>query len=399
MRFAPVGYAITWASVPLFPSFITFTSVQFPGVSVVPFAVGLIVAALMLVLAVWGVVAMFIAPPGAQPLLKPMLAFLAAATLSAIVGLNPRDSVIFLGIMVLSVFWHVSSMRDYQRQGVARAIYWTFMLTGIASCLLAIGMVVTRIPALQYVFQHGRAVGTFVLPGELAGYLIAFIAVAVGLAQVAQSRALRVTAAIACALGAVTMLLTFSRTGFVGLACAAGFYVAMRARERKQGIVLAATLVLCAVALVLLFFNERHNPSENYTRLAIWQAAVGAIERYPLLGVGPIGFSHIYPLVRLPDGDEVAFHAHSMYLTYLAELGIVGLSAFLWILVSFARELRARIVRATPEAALFSLAIAAGVVGMLVQGLIDTVSVVMFGLLFPTLSLALAAAQSGTGDA
>jgi hypothetical protein len=38
-------------------------------------------------------------------------------------------------------------------------------------------------------------------------------------------------------------------------------------------------------------------------------------------------------------------------------------------------------------------------VGALVQGLIDTVSVVIFGLLVPMLALALAAAQHGAGDA
>ena len=52
MSFAPIAFAIVWGSVPLFPSFITLTSVQFPGVSVVPIGVGLTVLALMLPLAV-----------------------------------------------------------------------------------------------------------------------------------------------------------------------------------------------------------------------------------------------------------------------------------------------------------------------------------------------------------
>ena len=399
MRFAPIAYTIVWGAIPLFPAFITFTSVQFPGVSVVPQSVAFGVLGLMLLLGLWALPALFLAPRPRQPVANAIFLFAGCCTLSSALGLSPRDGLVFSTIMWLGALWHYMQARDYDRPGVARAIYWSFIVTGIVACVLAIGMVLTKIPTAQYTIANGRAVGTFVLPGELAGYVIALLAVATGLVQSAREVPLRIAAGIALAVGVVTMLLTFSRTGFVGLACAAGFYVAVRARSKRQGLVVAGAIVLAVVALVLLFFNERHNPSENYTRIAIWQAALGVIQRFPLLGVGMFGFSHIYPAVRLPDGDEIAFHAHSVYLTFFAETGIVGFSAFLWVLISFARELRARLAQASATASVLSLAIAAGVVGMLVQGLIDTVSVVTFGLLFPTLSLALVAAREGPRDA
>ncbi len=40
--------------------------------------------------------------------------------------------------------------------------------------------------------QHGRATGTFVLPGELAAYLIVLLPIAYALARVARDRAMRV---------------------------------------------------------------------------------------------------------------------------------------------------------------------------------------------------------------
>ena len=398
-RVVPAFDALTFACVPLFPSFITFTNVAFPGVSVVPLPVGLVVLAMMAILAVWAVVELLTTRGAPEPTMRPILAWYAAAILATIVGLNPRDGVIFDCIFALGIAWHAGILRWYDVPNFARATYWGIVGSGTMACLAAILMVVTRIPADQFAIANGRAVGTFVLPGELAGYCIFFIPLAYAIASVARSRALRVASWIGLACAFVAMVLTFSRTGWIGLACAIAFLAAMKARGTRGGAAVPAGIVAVAIGLVLLLFNVQHNPSENYTRISIWQAAVGAIDRMPLLGAGPFGFSHLYPLVRLPDGDATAFHAHSMYLTMLAELGIVGFAGFVWTVWTFALELRARLADASPQARVLALSLAAGIAGSLVQGLIDTVSVIIFGLFLPMLALALSAARTGLVDA
>jgi putative inorganic carbon (HCO3(-)) transporter len=391
-RLQPVVNAIAFACIPLFPSFITLTNVAFPGVSIVPLPLAIGLLGAMLVLAVVAVGSLISPPRRAPALLRPLLAWLGACVLSLALGLNPRDGSIFIVIFMLGILWHADIARFYEQPGVARAIWWSYLLSGATASLAAIGMVLLRTPPSLYSIANGRAVGTFVLPGELAGYLLFLIPISFAIARIAQSASLRACAWIACASGTVAMALSFSRTGWVGLAAGIGFFVAVR--SRRGGVLRAGAIVVAALALVLMLFNEHHNPSENYTRLSIWHAAAGVIDRFPLTGVGPFGFSKIYPLVRLPDGDATAFHAHSLYLTFFAELGIVGLLAFGWTIVAFARELFDRLRTASPEASFLALAIAAGVAGSLVQGLIDTVSVVIFGLLLPMLALALAAARA-----
>lgn len=394
----PAALGFTWACVPLFPSFITLTSVSFPGVSLLPawLAIGLL--ACMGAMAVYALAALLAPPRERPPLLAPLLAWAGAAVLSTAFGFNPRDGAVFVAIFGLGIVWHCSVMRFYPERGVARAIFWSYLGTGALASLAAIVMVAARAPAMQYTIGHGRAIGTFILAGELAGYLILLLPICVAVARVSRSRALRSLAWCALAVGAVAMVLTFSRAGWTGLACAAAFYIAARARTRHTGIAIGAAVVAGALAIVLMFFNAHHNPSENYTRLSIWQAAIGVIDRFPLTGVGPFGFSRVYALVRLPDGDATAFHAHSVYLTMFSELGIVGMAALVWTFWRFATELRARLMTASPVAAELAVAVAAGVVGSLVQGLIDTVSVAIFGLWLPTLALALAAARSGLGE-
>ena len=397
-RWQLAAAAIAFASIPFFPSFITLTNVAFPGVSVVPLPVAITLLCAMLVLAVVAGIALA-RPPRVMPVLvPPLLLWLAAILLSLVLGLNLRDGIVFVVIFALGIIWHAHNDRFYLLPGMARTIWWAYLLSALAACLAAIAMVVTRTPAIQYTIANGRAVGTFVLPGELAGYLLFLLPIAYALARSARGSALRTIAWITLGVGALTMVLTFSRTGWVGLAAGIGFMIVMEARSGRARFVQGAAIVAASVAIVLLLFNEHHNPSENFTRISIWQAALGVIDRFPLTGVGPFGFSKIYPFVRLPDGDATAFHAHSMYLTFLAELGIVGFLAFCWVMWCFAREWYRR-VRASAQNTLLATGIAAGVAGALVQGLIDTVSVVIFGLLLPMLALALAAAQHGAGDA
>ena len=389
----PAAFATVYAALPLFPGFITLSAVAYPGVSIVPVPIALAILGLACVLAIVAGINLFLYRNGApaQPLLVPMAAWVGSAILSALLGLDPHAGLLFACILGLGIVWHCAAVRFWNDPGVTRAIFWSYLLSGTLACALALLMVATRTPAALYAIHHGRAVGTFVLPGELAAYLVVFLPIAFALGSVAPTRALRALAWIALGIGLVTLAATFSRAGWMGFAAAAAFFVAVRARATRYGLVVAVLAIAAGAAAVALFFNVAHNPAEDYTRIAIWQAATQVIDRFPLTGVGPFDFSRIYPLVRVPDGDVTAFHAHSLYLTFFAELGILGLAAFVFTGLRFAREMYARLAAAPPAAALLALAAAAGLVGVAVQGLVDTMSVVMFGLWMPTMGFALGA--------
>jgi O-antigen ligase len=394
-RAMPGVLAVAFFLVPLFPTFITLTAVSVPGVSLLPHRLAIALLVLAVAIACYFAAMLCIRPVQRPPTMLPLLAWLGAALLSALLGFNPGGGMLFIGIFALGVIWHLTIVRYYADRGVSRAIFWSFLLSGSLAALSAIVMVVARVPADQYTIGHGRAIGTFILPGELAGYLIILLPVAFAVARVARDRSLRALAWIALVLGVAALALTFSRAGWMGFAAAVAFLAFAGGTVRRR---YAPLILLAGLAAVLVVFNAHHNPAENYTRLSIWQAGIEIVRRFPLTGVGPFDFARIYPLVRLPQGDLTAFHAHSFLLTIFAEMGIVGIAAVLAAWWHFAVALRERLRTAKPAHAMLALAIAAGLVGTWVQGLIDTVSVVLFGLWLPSMALALAVAEHGMGE-
>jgi putative inorganic carbon (HCO3(-)) transporter len=370
--------------------------VTIPGVSLIPGWLSIALLVLMTLIAIYAVVLLLQRPWQRPPTMVPLLLWFAAIVVAGLLGFDPSAGMLFNGIFGLGVIWHLTLMRYYREPGVARAIYWSYLVSGTLASLAAVVMVIARAPASQYAIGHGRAIGTFILPGELAGYLIIFLPVAYAVARIARERALRTLAWCALLIGAAAFLLTFSRAGWMGLAAAIAFYAFMSGRVRKR---YAPLFLLAGFAAVLVVFNAHHNPAENYTRLSIWQAGLEIARRFPLTGVGPFDFARIYPFVRLPDGDAQAFHAHSFLLTTFAETGLLGLLAALAAWWRFGVAFRERFLGAHPQYAMLALAVAAGLVGTWVQGLIDTVSVVIFGLWLPSMALALVTATDGLGEA
>lgn len=392
-RLLPAGFALIWGILPLFPAFITLTGVSVPGLSVVPRVVVFALIAAIVLLAAYAIAMLLRYPqPGGQPVLLPLAAWIGASAISAIAGFQPERGAFFLGLAAMGVVWHCAVVRFYREPGVPAAIAGSYLATGTLAALAAIAMTVLRTPPALYAVAHGRATGTFVLPGELAGYLVVLLPFAVTAAWLTRSGRLRTLGWIATIVGLVALAMTYSRAGWIGGAAAAAFLALAAGRRLRRNAVVVATIAAVAGIALLLFFNAHHDPSEDYTRIAIWKAAVTIVDRYPLTGAGPFDFPLVYRLVHLPDADAIAFHAHDLYLTLFAELGVLGLGTFLWAAGAFVAALRRRLGAASPRARILALALTAGLVGVAVQGLVDTVSIVIFGLWMPTMGLALAVA-------
>ncbi|MBV8529702.1 MAG: hypothetical protein JO104_00170, partial [Candidatus Eremiobacteraeota bacterium] len=133
-RFMPVGLGLIISMVPLFPSFIALTGVQFPGISLLPNPVMFAVLACCGLLALYAL-ATFASRPAksSQPLLLPLLAVFGAGLFAGFAGFNPAAGVVFTFIGGLGIIWHCAIVRFYSDRYAAMAIFWCYFLSALAA--------------------------------------------------------------------------------------------------------------------------------------------------------------------------------------------------------------------------------------------------------------------------
>ncbi|MHB1393313.1 MAG: O-antigen ligase family protein [Clostridia bacterium] len=175
-----------------------------------------------------------------------------------------------------------------------------------------------------------RVYSTLLNPNIFAGYLAINLSFAL-----ARFRSLRedMLLTMNIILSSICLLLTYSRGGFA--AFGAAMLVLCLLKERKKGL----SLYLAAMAAAFFILNSAgpynradlgsvYQDSSSLYRLEIWKAALNMFLDSPIFGNG-IGTTWYY----LSSGSDKLYryilHSHNIYLQVAAEMGIIGLCAFI----------------------------------------------------------------------
>lgn len=140
-------------------------------------------------------------------------------------------------------------------------------------------------------------------------------------------------------------------------------------------IALVAMPTLILFRLAMMFGKGVHPDWSSVGRIQIWLNSINLIPDYFLLGMGLDSFRFLYP-VFYPGGFIRAEHPHNNYLRWLFELGIIGLSTYVFVTISILRRSLRPVRRIsgdkwkTEERLL--LGINAGIIGTLLAALVDT---------------------------
>jgi hypothetical protein len=112
------------------------------------------------------------------------------------------------------------------------------------------------------------------------------------------------------------------------------------------------------------------NPTPG--RFTLWQAALTMFVDYPLLGVGPDNFRWQYGTYVGLEEWNTGIHANNLYIELLADTGILGFSAFIWLSWQIIRMGLDKLKRQRDETSwLLALGLVAGLITWYVHGLFD----------------------------
>lgn len=266
-----------------------------------------------------------------------------------------------------------------------------------------------------------RVYSTLMNPNLLGGYLLPIFPLAVSAALVWKGwfRLLGVATAL---VAPVCIWFTYSRGAMLGLAAVVGVYALLGLslgwplvkKSRKLQLILGGGAFAALAAIVLRIatspaLQERiasmftlRGHSSNSFRVNVWMGVMDMVRDNWLIGVG-IGntaFRKMYSLYMY-SGFE-ALGAYNILLEVLAEMGVVGLVVFCWLLLAFLARNLYTFWAGQGANRWWAAAILAAFAGTLVMGMFDTVfyrpSVQLQFWLLLALTIAISPRKEATGS-
>jgi O-antigen ligase len=221
---------------------------------------------------------------------------------------------------------------------------------------------------------EGLVGGIFGNPNDLAAALNILIPLAVALA-LTSAGAMRLLYAVCALLLFCGVMVTFSRAGFITLAAVSGVMLWKFGRGSRSSVALAT---LIASILLISVFSDAYrsrlttifDPSSDASgsaqqRVELLERGLDLSLRHPIIGLG-MGNFHIYSI-----HEKVA---HNGYVETAAELGMIGLLAYLIIILAPLRGLakieRERVkpgARADLEAKYLSIGLQAALIAYMIN--------------------------------
>ncbi len=183
---------------------------------------------------------------------------------------------------------------------------------------------------------------------------------------------------------AACMIFTWSRGAWLGVVFASIlFFVIMDSRWLFAGFMALLVLPLLLIATGNTAILERlisiGNTADTSTayRVAIWGSALDMIRDFwiPGIGIGTDAFYVVYPAYAA-IGADFALHTHNLYLQIWVEMGIIGIGSFFAMIFMLVRQTFSYVVvsaRKKDPVSKIVIALGAGILGFLLQGMTDYV--------------------------
>jgi O-antigen ligase len=190
-----------------------------------------------------------------------------------------------------------------------------------------------------------RAGGTVGAANHTAGYLTLLLTPALGILLARLGRGYKWLAALAFLLGAVALLMTFSRGGWFAFLASLAIMIPIAGRRGRGQSALPLALAIVLVAATLPFYDEilarltADDSGSALSRLPLNRIAWQMIWDHPALGVGVNNSAVLLREYAEREGSIIwLYTVHNKYLLVWAETGTVALLAFVAFLLGSVRN-------------------------------------------------------------
>lgn len=174
------------------------------------------------------------------------------------------------------------------------------------------------------------------------------------------------------ALGVTNVFMTLSRGSMLSLAIAIVIIVVLSAPDYLPvllilGLVGASLLPESIIRRILSIFTGG-DTSTSY-RKSIYEASIAMLKDYSIRGTGLGEFKELYKVYSFDAAKS--FHAHNTFLMIYIEMGILGITSFVTMLIAWGRDIISTIKFKGNKLSIIAVSILSGIIGCSVQGMVD----------------------------
>lgn len=151
---------------------------------------------------------------------------------------------------------------------------------------------------------------------------------------------------------------------FVGTAILFGL-INKKTRLYAVGAMIIFTIIFSTTPLKQPFANEvLFQGVSGQLRLNMWGETVEMLKTHPILGAGLANYQTAVAPWHILKWAEIYLYPHNLFITFWSETGILGLAAFIWLIILFLKKTTANYTR-------LSKVLIASILIILIHGLVD----------------------------
>ncbi len=282
------------------------------------------------------------------------------------------------------LFFIIINNIDSQKQ--IKRIFWVMVLTGFFICIFAIIQKFTWNGKIYWCKNIIRRApfGPYINRDHFAGYINLVIPLSFGLILSRLNNSIKVFIGFITIVMISSLVISVSRGGVLSFLGATIFLSTMffffkKAEKNKLWYIagILGTVVLfvfwldwAPVIKRLATLADREG-GILFPRLPVWQASMGIVRAFPLLGTGLGTYFCTFPIYRPPEITMFFRYAHNDYLQLLTETGIVGFVIVLSFFILLFKQTIKSLIFAKKNKVNYSLS------GLLIAGLTSIVTMLL----------------------